>query len=291
MPPASRPARRCAPRRAVWPSGRGDWRRLRRRSARRAPAWISDEAGLGALCAAGGRWREAPGVRPARSVRKPFTIRSSSEWKVTTASRPPLFSTRSAASSPRSSSSSSSLTAIRAPGTPGWPDGPWRPRRPPRARSTTSARSSVRSNGRSARRRTMRAGDPAGLTLLADSRGRCASARPGSAVVDQIGGGRALGAHAHVQRAVAHEGKAALGLVQLHGGDAEVEGHAVGGRRAQRRRPCARTAPGSGAGIARLLQRRGEAARAPGSRSKATTVAPRSRNARAIAARRRKFRR
>ncbi|MNJ55139.1 hypothetical protein D3C77_506130 [compost metagenome] len=45
--------------------------------------------------------------------------------------------------------------------------------------------------------------------------------------VDDVGGGRPLVAHAHVQRPVAHEGEAALGLVQLHGRDADVEDHAV----------------------------------------------------------------
>jgi hypothetical protein len=35
--------------------------------------------------------------------------------------------------------------------------------------------------------------------------------------VDQIGGARALGAHAHVERPVAAEREAALGLVDLHG--------------------------------------------------------------------------
>jgi hypothetical protein len=46
----------------------------------------------GAPAATGGRWREPPGVRPARSARKFLTMRSSSEWKVTTARRPPGFS-------------------------------------------------------------------------------------------------------------------------------------------------------------------------------------------------------
>ena len=36
-----------------------------------------------------GRWRERPRARPVRTARNCFTIRSSSEWNVTTASRPP----------------------------------------------------------------------------------------------------------------------------------------------------------------------------------------------------------
>ena len=56
-----------------------------------------------------GRWREPAGVPPLRSRMKRFTIRSSRLWKVTTASRPPGFRARSAASRPCSSSSSSAL--------------------------------------------------------------------------------------------------------------------------------------------------------------------------------------
>jgi hypothetical protein len=47
----------------------------------------------GAPAGACGRWREPPGVRPARSARNVLTMRSSSEWKVTTARRPPGFRT------------------------------------------------------------------------------------------------------------------------------------------------------------------------------------------------------
>ena len=45
--------------------------------------------------------------------------------------------------------------------------------------------------------------------------------------VDDVGGGRPVGAHAHVERPVGAEGEAALGLVELHGGDADVEHDAV----------------------------------------------------------------
>ena len=48
--------------------------------------------------------------------------------------------------------------------------------------------------------------------------------------VDQVGGALAVGPHAHVERAVAHEREAALGLVDLHRRDPEVEGHAPAGR-------------------------------------------------------------
>ena len=45
--------------------------------------------------------------------------------------------------------------------------------------------------------------------------------------VDDVGGARAVAAHAHVERAVEAEREAALGRVELHGGDAEIEHDAV----------------------------------------------------------------
>ena len=53
-----------------------------------------------------------------------------------------------------------------------------------------------------------------------------ARSRSGS-VVDEVACGQAFGAHAHVERAVLAEREAALGLVELHGRDAEVEGNPV----------------------------------------------------------------
>ena len=52
-------------------------------------------------------------ARPDRPAKKSLTMRSSSEWNVTTARRPPGLRRRSAAQSPRTSSASSSLTAMR----------------------------------------------------------------------------------------------------------------------------------------------------------------------------------
>src|SRR5258705_2931960 len=63
--------------------------------------------------ARGGAWRDGAGTRPARARTNCLTARSSSEWKETTASRPPGASTCSAAAKPRSSSPSSSFTAMR----------------------------------------------------------------------------------------------------------------------------------------------------------------------------------
>ena len=50
-------------------------------------------------------------------------------------------------------------------------------------------------------------------------------------VVQERGGGGALPAHAHVERSTRTESKPALGLVQLPGGDAEVEQDEVGVKR------------------------------------------------------------
>ena len=76
--PGARVARRPRPR----PGARGPWSRA--------------EARVRALAAAG-RCRDAPPARPARAAMNCLTMRSSSEWKVTTTSRPPGRRTRSAA--------------------------------------------------------------------------------------------------------------------------------------------------------------------------------------------------
>ena len=69
-------------------------------------------------------------------------------------------------------------------------------------------------------------GDPARLALVA-VQFEDVSHRPVVPAVDDVGGGLARIAHPHVQRTVAHEGKAALGLVQLHRGNPNVEHHTV----------------------------------------------------------------
>jgi hypothetical protein len=68
---------------------------------------------VGVGAASPGKRREPVSPRPQRSARNCFTMRSSSEWKVTTTSRPPSASTRSAAASPSSNWPSSSFTAMR----------------------------------------------------------------------------------------------------------------------------------------------------------------------------------
>ena len=54
--------------------------------------------------------------------------------------------------------------------------------------------------------------------------------------VDDVGGARAPPFHAHVERSVDAEGKAARGLVELHRRDADVEDDAVERREALRAR-------------------------------------------------------
>ena len=86
----------------------------RRLSRAREPSVPSSWRGsVGSAAGAAGRCREPPGRRPLRAAMNCLTMRSSSEWKVTTASRPPGLSTRSAACSARANSPSSSLTAMR----------------------------------------------------------------------------------------------------------------------------------------------------------------------------------
>ncbi len=105
-------AHRCGCRRAAWRSARADCGRSRRRVAPRWPLKGSAKLGAGPVLESG-MWREAEGSLPARSTKKRLTIRSSSEWKVTTTSRPPGTSRRSAACRAATSSSSSPFTWMR----------------------------------------------------------------------------------------------------------------------------------------------------------------------------------
>src|SRR4029077_885766 len=50
---------------------------------------------------------------------------------------------------------------------------------------------------------------------------------PFAGLVDDVGGAGALAAHAHVERSVETERKAASGGIELHGGDAEIEHDAI----------------------------------------------------------------
>ncbi len=79
------------------------------------------------------------------------------------------------------------------------------------------------------------AGNGARLALLAEQEndvGEVALARGG----DHVGRVRAGCAHAHVERTVEAEREAARRLIELHGGDAEIEHDAVDGVKAGRAR-------------------------------------------------------
>ena len=152
-------------------------------------------------------------------------MRSSSEWNDTTTRRPPGLRMRSAAASAATSSPSSSLTKMRS---------AWNVRVAGMdiARARTHHRGDdIGERPRGADRRLGArlddgARDAARVALLAEDEndiGEIAFARAG----DHIGRARALAAHAHVERPVEAEREAALGPIELHGGDAEVEHHAV----------------------------------------------------------------
>ena len=102
------PAPRCGSPRAALPSAPADWRTSASPGVTPAPALLN----VAARAFASGMCRE-PVMASARSAMKRLTMRSSSEWNVTTASRPPGFSARSAASNALASSPSSSLTKMR----------------------------------------------------------------------------------------------------------------------------------------------------------------------------------
>ena len=157
---------------------------------------------------------------------KRLTMRSSSEWKVTTTSRPPGFSARSAANSAFASSPSSSLTKMRS---------AWNTRVAgwilsfglrPTCASIASARSSVPSKGLRLAALLDHPGDAAGMAFLAEE-AEDAGEIARLEAVDDVGGAGAGLRHAHVERSVGAEGEAACGLVDLHRRDADVEHHAV----------------------------------------------------------------
>ena len=161
-----------------------------------------------------------------RAAKKRLAMRSSSEWKVTTASLPLGLSRCSAALMPRASSSKL-LIEIKTERLKG-------PRRRVFGIVMPAAKHAGDDVGKlaGARDRLFRpagsngAGDGAGALLLAergDDGGKVAFGER----VDEVACGRAFGAHAHVERAVLAEREAALGLIELHGGDAEVEGNPV----------------------------------------------------------------
>ena len=62
------------------------------------------------------------------------------------------------------------------------------------------------------------------LAIAEDDRGQLRFVRR----VDDIGGGGPGLAHAHVERAVLAEGEAALRLIELEGGHADIEHDAIG---------------------------------------------------------------
>ena len=153
-------------------------------------------------------------------------MRSSSEWKETTTSRPPGLSTRSAAASAAASSIQLFIheDAQGLKGAGGGMD-------PVRARvcttrPTMSASARVVRIGRFGAGADNGAGDGAGMTLLAersDDGGEIALGR----MRHHVGCARSGVAHAHVERPIQAERKSALGLVELHRGNAEIEDNSV----------------------------------------------------------------
>ena len=103
-------------------------------------------------------------------------------------------------------------------------------------RATMSASARVVAIGASRRAAHDRARHRAGVALLAERRDDGGKIALGG-VRHHVGGARPVAAHAHVERTVETEREAALRLVELHRGDADVEQHAVDG--ASRRSPRA----------------------------------------------------
>jgi hypothetical protein len=70
--------------------------------------------------------------------------------------------------------------------------------------------------------------DPAGMPLFAIALNEFGQSALGQRVYQLFGAGP-IAAHAHIQGTVEAEGKSTLCLVDLHRGDAEIEGDAVDG--------------------------------------------------------------
>ena len=195
------------PPRAAWRSGRGDWLRFRPPRGLRTGG-DECEAGRGARRPAAA-WREARGAAPLLALKNCLTMRSSRLWNDTTASRPCGLSMAIAASKAALQFAQLviHMDAQRLEGAGGGMDG--------MAQRGGALRlghdlGQLRGAGDGAGGDDG-AGDAAGVLFLAqprDHRGQGAVI----GAVDEIGGGFARKAHAHVQRAVFAEGKTARRL-------------------------------------------------------------------------------
>ena len=196
-----------------------------RRAGTQRPRREQTEARRGRPASPRGSCRDGAGARPAASVMKRLTMRSSSEWNDTTTSRPP-----GASSSARLRQRALDLAEFVV-----HPDA----QRLEAARRRIDAGAVRRQHaaddggepaGRGDRRLGARghdgARDAARRALLAEFEqqiGQLAFRQR----IDQIGGGRAAAAHAHVQRAVGAEREAARRVIELERRDAEIQHHAI----------------------------------------------------------------
>ena len=183
------------------------------------------KVGVGGLGSPGSR-REAAWPRPERRAKNCLTMRSSSEWKVTTASRPPSAQHR-LGGEERARELAQFVV-----------DGD--------AQGLKAARRRVRQFARFGRSDTLdHLGELQGGAIRRrrpvgdDGAGDAPRGALFAIVIEDVGDGllvllgedvgrgAALVLHAHVERRVVAQGEAARGFVELHGGDADVEHDAV----------------------------------------------------------------
>ncbi len=172
-----------------------------------------------------GRCREPWAARPLRAAKNCLTIRSSSEWNVTTASRPPAPAPARPHAAPGRVRRVRRSPRCAGPGRSASPGGcgcrarpaPRPPRSPRVAPWSRSARAAALVDRPRHRPR------PALLAVMVDDVGEFGLV----GLVDDVGRARPLGAHAHVEGAVVAEGEAALRRVELHRRDADIEHHAA----------------------------------------------------------------
>jgi len=212
-------------------------RKPARSLAERARGFSSASASLAAIIAfpmgskvaglscAIGMWRD-PEALPDRSEKNFLTIRSSSEWKVTTTNRPPGFSARSAAKRRLSELAEFIIDKNSK-----------RLEHPGRRMDLVlglARRHDLDQPGKIARRAEGIAraplfdgpGNTAGLFLLSQE-SEDANEIGDLCAVNDVGGGHSLTRHAHIQGSILLERETALRFVDLHRGDADIEHDAV----------------------------------------------------------------
>ena len=257
MPPPSRPARRCAPPPAASPTGPGDWPRSPPSDGAAGAVEQQLEARRRGRPATGGAWREPAGraARPHREEGLHDAVFQRMERDDARAARRSSAPARRRRGRPPARPSSS-FTAMRS----AWNDAGGRMDLGAAAAAQRLLDELGQVQGAGEGLLGAAADDGArrcgGSRAPRRRRRGCGPARPARRSLTRSAAVGPSARHAHVQRPVAHEGEAALGLVELHGRDAEVEDHAVDGGLGRSLRPARRSGARPGGSGRRAGRRR-----------------------------------